>query len=506
MKRIFCKITAVISTIAILICGSAFMPSAAESNNDTVIQFGSYPKSPVTDEKTLVALNADQTEWKSYGYYEKSQISDIMLYKDVYYHGNRYRGVDIVKYRPYSFSLESSEDHSKQYENGYTEGNTYWFLYEPVKWVVLDSTQGLIISEDIIDSQPYNDIKNYSQGSYYGVEGYYANKYQMSTIRHFLNEEFMSVAFTEEQRAQIIKGKYEAAAHNYIYSSPDLEDYIVIPSYTEVLNNDYGFAISSRYFDTKKQITGTEYAKCQGLYVYPDGAHTGNSHWLLRTAGYNSDEVCYVLGDGSVRTDRDVVSVYIGIRPMMRVNLDCPFIDVDLNSWYTSSLLWCYDKRIMNGTSGDTFSPDAPMTRAMFVTILANLSGENIEEVEPSEVFSDVDKNAWYAKSVEWARLNGITSGTEEHLFSPELAITREQLAAMLYSYATYKCCNTDSDDTIYEFTDYDSISDWAYNSVKWALSREILSGNEIKQIMPKDTATRSQSAVMIKKFYFNYN
>ncbi len=77
------------------------------------------------------------------------------------------------------------------------------------------------------------------------------------------------------------------------------------------------------------------------------------------------------------------------------------------------------------------------MTRAMLVTVLYRLEGE--PAVKRRSGFSDVTFNSYYEDAVTWAADNGIVNGTDIHVLSPNVNVTREQMAAILYRYAQYK-------------------------------------------------------------------
>ncbi len=112
------------------------------------------------------------------------------------------------------------------------------------------------------------------------------------------------------------------------------------------------------------------------------------------------------------------------------------FIDVAPNAWYKDAVQYAYDNGLMTGTSDTEFAPEATTTRAMIVSILARL--ENVTSAEAAG-FADVSADDWYATAVNWAASAGVVSGTGDGNFSPNAAITREQLAAMLMNYSAWK-------------------------------------------------------------------
>ena len=111
------------------------------------------------------------------------------------------------------------------------------------------------------------------------------------------------------------------------------------------------------------------------------------------------------------------------------------FIDVAPNAWYKDAVQYAYDNGLMTGVSATEFAPEATTTRAMIVSILARLEGVTSAEAAG---FGDVN-DEWYATAVNWAANVGVVNGYEDNTFRPNQPITREQLAAILMNYASYK-------------------------------------------------------------------
>ena len=107
-----------------------------------------------------------------------------------------------------------------------------------------------------------------------------------------------------------------------------------------------------------------------------------------------------------------------------------PFSDLSPNAYYYKAVLWAVENRITQGTSTDTFSPDATVTRGQTVTLLHRAAGSPLAG---SSGFNDVSDGAYYAKAVAWANENGITSGTGSNKFSPDANCTRGQIVTLLY-------------------------------------------------------------------------
>ena len=170
------------------------------------------------------------------------------------------------------------------------------------------------------------------------------------------------------------------------------------------------------------------------------------------------------------------------------------FGDVPQTSWFADAVRYVTGKSLMNGTSTTAFSPNENMSRAMLVTVLYRMSGET---AEAGSSFGDVSSSAYYAAAVNWASSKGIVNGTDRGMFSPDLSITREQLAAMLYRYAAEPSVSAD----LSAYTDAVSISPYAEKAVEWCVAKGILSGKSATRLAPQDTATRAECAAMLQRF-----
>ena len=162
------------------------------------------------------------------------------------------------------------------------------------------------------------------------------------------------------------------------------------------------------------------------------------------------------------------------------------FVDVPENSWYADAADFVAQRGLMSGVGENLFGGGQNTTRAMLMTILARMDGQDV-----------TGGATWYEKAMNWAKQTGVSDGT-----MPEVNITREQLATMLYSYAKLKGVDTTQGGmAVREFNDYDSISAWANQSMAWAVNAGILSGRGNKTLAPTAGATRAEMAVMLQQF-----
>ena len=175
-----------------------------------------------------------------------------------------------------------------------------------------------------------------------------------------------------------------------------------------------------------------------------------------------------------------------------------PFTDVADAAWYADAVRYVYEKGMMNGTGSNTFSPNETTTRGMIVTMLHRL------EKEPSAAsadFSDVSANAYYADAVSWAAANGIVNGVSGSMFAPDAAITREQMAAILYRYAQFKGYNVTASNSLTNYADASQISAYAVNAMRWANAEGLITGDTATTIKPASSATRAEVATILMRF-----
>ena len=299
----------------------------------TIINFGSYPQSKVTDSATISALDSVTKNWKSYNYYSGTgnetdgnmTSSDYMKYADIKLGGNKYRAVTFNEYRPKYTGYTSSASNSYQDDNGYYTNKVYYFKYEPLKWRVLDASTGLIVCDFAIDSQAYNNYNLCTDSTYESFWGdsdknHSASDWENSSLRAWLNNEFYNVAFNEVQQVKIRELTRENNDSSFgTFDSKPTSDKITLLSFNDVLNTSYGFS-SSTSSDTERYRKGTDYAKCQGLEVYSDlgSSYDGNSWWRLRTPSSFHGAI-FVGYDGWLCNGYRVNSVYKGVVPALNL-------------------------------------------------------------------------------------------------------------------------------------------------------------------------------------------
>ena len=195
------------------------------------------------------------------------------------------------------------------------------------------------------------------------------------------------------------------------------------------------------------------------------------------------------------------VTVKVAFKPI-ETKWRNPFLDVSEGDWFYDAVRYVYEKGLMAGTSENTFGPNVITNRGMIVTILYRLAGSpDIEDENWGYPYVDVDANAYYGTAVYWARLNGIASGYSDERFGPDDAITREQLAVMLYRFAKAQGHDVTAQADLSGYTDADQISGFAREAMSWASAEGLINGTSGSTLSPDSSATRAQVAVILMRF-----
>ena len=174
--------------------------------------------------------------------------------------------------------------------------------------------------------------------------------------------------------------------------------------------------------------------------------------------------------------------------------------------WAHEGIDYCVRNRLMSGVGAGAFSPDTACTRAQIVKILYNRSGNQADYSYYYLPFTDVAPGAWYYNAVAWAYCNDVTSGTSATTFTPNAAITRQQLVTFLYRYTVkYAPEFTGNAAPISAFPDAGSVANWAYAAMSWAVGNGLILGNAhdngLDYLDPNGSATRAQTATIIMRY-----
>jgi len=202
--------------------------------------------------------------------------------------------------------------------------------------------------------------------------------------------------------------------------------------------------------------------------------------------GYTGDQVCTVCGE--IVEQGEVIPAH------------CPsktFSDLNPDQWYHEAVDYVLKHGLMNGVAADTFAPNGTLTRAQLVTILYRLEGEPSVEglVNP---FTDVAEGQWYTDAIIWAADAGVVNGVTKTVFNPNGAITREQIATILYRYAGSEKVE---DNCLADFADAGKVSAYAVDAMNWAVANGLITGMDETTLAPTATATRAQIATILMRY-----
>lgn len=182
-----------------------------------------------------------------------------------------------------------------------------------------------------------------------------------------------------------------------------------------------------------------------------------------------------------------------------------PFRDVTESDWFYDDVRFANQNGLFNGVEKDLFAPEEPMTRGMLVTVLWRLDGETAPKA--ATTFTDVDANAYYADAVAWAAESGVVNGIGGSRFDPEGNVTREQIAAILFRYASLKGVDTAARADLTAFPDAEKTSAYAHDALSWAVAAELVKGTKEGSTIyldPQGSATRAQVAAILSRYAQN--
>ena len=275
------------------------------------------------------------------------------------------------------------------------------------------------------------------------------------------------------------------------------------------------YATETSTWLTAADISPAEYARCHIGDVVTAGKH-GKAAPVLTLSDlgrtvkftFTPDKGCHVkdvkVNGKSIGAVESYTCSSLKIYDRITVEFTdgtLPFTDVRETDWFYDDVVFAYENGLFSGTTATTFSPYAPMTRAMLVTVLYRLEGE--PAVTGRSGFSDVTIGSYYEAAVTWAADNGIVNGTSATTFSPSENVTREQMAAILCRYAQYKRYDTTASAALSAFSDAAAVSTYAKAPLSWAVAEKLVNGTDGK-LLPRASATRAQVAAILHRFVEN--
>ena len=270
------------------------------STKNKTVTYGLYPQKNVNDSSLVSALNALTTP-ESNGWY--------------LYNNEHYAKLSATPYTDNSFT--------SKFDNGTTivSGTTYWFKCEPITWNVLSNTNGeyYILSSLLLDAHRYNE---YYSGT---KDGHYANNYEYSEIRAWLNNDFYNSAFalgnSHIQITTVDNSASTTGSSSNTYACANTEDKVFLPSYKDYRNSGYGFSTSTESTNTRYCRT-TDLARARGAWYQTDSPCLYNGQYWTRSPYYGdrSNYASYVQSNGSL-SSYPVSRVYVSVRPTLTIKI-----------------------------------------------------------------------------------------------------------------------------------------------------------------------------------------
>ena len=288
------------------------------------IKFGLYPQSLLEDEIIIEELNNivgdfSVNKWTPFNYYNDNIRSDYMYYYDLIYKDIKYRAVYMLEYRPYALS-QNHDDIG--IGNTYKLNRIYWFIYEPIEWLVMEEKEDSIIllADKSLDSThyygPYGENDDEIKIKHNSGLGYLSN-YQLSSIRMWLNDYFYNLSFNDEEKNKILETKVNNKLENNSkeFECDDTIDKVYLLSKEEII----------KYFpiERKMRVHPTKYneinSSCLQTSYYWYWLRTPSNTWQVSLADLGhvdkNDEMVYI---ADFYTD----CAHVGVRPVIRIKKD----------------------------------------------------------------------------------------------------------------------------------------------------------------------------------------
>ena len=165
--------------------------------------------------------------------------------------------------------------------------------------------------------------------------------------------------------------------------------------------------------------------------------------------------------------------------------------------WAAESIDFVSAKGLMTGTAPGRFGPDETVSRGTLAVIFWRMAGE--PSVKTESVFQDVDQEQWYAQAVAWAAEQGVMVGRSAEEFQPEDALTRQELAVLLYRWANGKADKRG--DWLQQYKDGGETAPWAVEAMNWAAANAILKGRSPDLLQPQESLSRAEMAAVLQRF-----
>lgn len=277
-----------------------------------------------TSQTETVQVYTREGDYIYFGEYPQTIKSSDVTVGDVADEDGYYLGSDGERYAKV---VADPDDSGYTFSDGsaVTEGSTYYFKVEPIRWRILSESDGsaFILADGIIANHYYHHTTSAT------IEGetVYANNYKHSDIRAWLNGEFLNSAFGETaqgliETTEVDNSAYSTGSSSNVFACENTFDKVFLLSRREVVNSEYGFASSSSTYDTARRMTVSDYARSTGAYMNTSSSYFGCGYWWLRSPVYNfSDYAHLVYYHGSANIINYVSYDNYGVVPALNIIL-----------------------------------------------------------------------------------------------------------------------------------------------------------------------------------------
>lgn len=245
------------------------------------------------------------------------------------------------------------------------------------------------------------------------------------------------------------------------------------------------YTLTVPYGTQQVTVTPTAVNKNNKVTVLADGET--DARWGARTVA---------VADGNALTVQvgTATKYTLNIRTAAPAHACASYTDLT-DDWSRAGICYGIDHGIMTGTAENVFSPDLPMSRAMLVTVLWRVAESPAAKTAS---FSDVNDGTWYTSAVAWAQETGVVDGYPDGTFAPMKAVSREEMATILYRYAEKAGMDVTASNDLSTFTDRTSVQSYALSAMQWAVGSSLIAGVSPTELDARGTATRAQSAVIL--------
>ncbi len=307
---------------------------------------------------------------------------------------------------------------------------------------------------------------------------------EVQTITTAANEYGEHIEVVKDGTAIMVYARYYSTYVLTWYQNPQMRGAIVVPA------TPHGTVTP----DVQSAVPGYEVS----LTVKPNEGCMLDS--LTVTDSKGQEVPLTDNGDGTysfVMPNSNVVTVHAAFH-------ECPslrFPDLDVTRWYHRFTDYVIARAVMNGYDTGLFVPEGNVTRAEMVTVLWNMADNAESDAEIR--YTDVMGGAWYGEAIRWAAEAGVANGYGDGTFRPDRAITREEMAAMLYRYEknVTKIAVEDDPSGELDFPDKETTHNWALDAMSWCAENGLFEGDDAGLLRPGDVAERAELAKILTAY-----